>query len=420
MIYLLLFLTEVVLLTLLEKKQWGHLMTPLNLLAWPYTIAVLMIAIYRLVEPDIPKFYYPSLIIWMIGLLLFEIPSFLIATKTPVRFKRNDFEISICKNDDYYKLLKQFAYFCIAISLFKINSLTGSLDSFGSDEFSEQYQTSGIFAHLSVVLSCIFSFAIYKLDSKHKSAYIVILGSLIGMYAVGTKSWIIAPILIGYYARLMVGKNQIAIKTIIFPVIVVFFIFFFSYLLTLVYVGNNDVSSDFFIFICNHFVDYFCGGALSLGIDFQKGFLEPQMSEALFGPILNFIYMITGHSYVNVINPVFIDLGDLGEGNVRTFFGTIYAYSKSPLLFIIMSFVFSIYTNLLFSKSRSSISPFLLLANSANLVFLTFGFFDFYWLTLSCYEIPVIFLLMHYFLYKKSVNIRPIKLGINLKIKRRW
>ena len=240
------------------------------------------------------------------------------------------------------------------------------------------------------------------------------------MYAVGTKSWIIAPILIGYYARLMVGKNQIAIKTIIFPVIVVFFIFFFSYLLTLVYVGNNDVSSDFFIFICNHFVDYFCGGALSLGIDFQKGFLEPQMSEALFGPILNFIYMITGHSYVNVINPVFIDLGDLGEGNVRTFFGTIYAYSKSPLLLIIMSFVFSIYTNLLFSKSRSSISPFLLLANSANLVFLTFGFFDFYWLTLSCYEIPVIFLLMHYFLYKKSVNIRPIKLGINLKIKRRW
>lgn len=420
MIYLVLFLTEVVLLTLLEKRQWGHLMTPLNLLAWPYTIAVLVIIAYRIVEPDIPDFYYPSLIIWMVGLLLFEIPSFLIATKTPLRFKRSDFDICICKNDDYYQVLKLFAYFCIAVSLLKIRSLSESIDSFGSDEFSEQYQTSSIFAHLSVALSCVFSFAIYKIDSKHKSAAVIILGSLIGMYAVGTKSWIIAPMLIGYYARLMAGKNHITLNTTIFPVLVVFVIFFLSYFLAIVYVGGNDASEGFFIFICNHFVDYFCGGALSLGIDFQKGFLEPQMTEALFGPLLNFVYMIIGHPYVNVINPIFIDLGVLGEGNVRTFFGTIYAYSRSPLFFIIISFVFSTFTNLLYSKSRSSSSVFLLLANTANLVFLTFGFFEFYWLNLSCYEIPVIFLLMHYFLYKKGVNIRPIKLGINVKINRRW
>ena len=402
MIYLVLFLTEVVLLKELEKHKWGHLMTPLNLLMWPYTIAVFVIILYRFVEPDIPDFYYPSLIIWMVGLLFFEIPSFLIATKTPVRFKSKDFQVFTCKNDDRYQILKLFAYFCIMVSLLKIKSLLGSLDSFGSDEFSEQYQTSGVFAHLSVILSCIFSFAIYKADSKHKSACVIFLGSLIGMYALGTKSRIIVPILIGYYARLLVGKNRITLNTVIFLIVIVFSIFFFSYFLSIIYVEGNEVSGDFFLFICNHFINYFCGGALSLGLDYQKGFLEHQMTEALFGPILNFCYMITGHSYVNTVNPVFIDLGALGESNVRTFFGAIYAYSRSPLLFAIISLSFSIYTNFLYSKSRCSSSLFLLLANSGNLVFLTLGFFDFYWLTLFCYEIPVIFLLMHYFLYRKN------------------
>lgn len=411
MIYLLLFLTEVVLLTLLEKNKWGHLMTPLNLLMWPYTIAVLVIILYGFIEPDIPDFYYPSLIIWMVGLLLFEIPSFLIATKTPARFKNTDFKVFACEKDDHYRMLKLFAYFCIMVSLLKIKLLFGSLDSFGSDEFSEQYQTSGAFAHLSVILSCIFSFAIYKADSKHKSAYVILLGSLIGMYALGTKSRIIVPILIGYYARLLAGKNRITLNAVIFLVVIVFSIFFFSYYLSIIYVGGNDVSGDFFLFICNHFINYFCGGALSLGIDYQKDFLEYQMTETLFGPILNFCYMITGHSYVNTVNPIFIDLGVLGESNVRTFFGAIYAYSKSPLLFVIMSLSFSIYTNFLYSKSRCSSSLFLLLANSGNLVFLTLGFFDFYWLTLLCYEIPVIFLLMHFFLYRKN-NIRSIKLNV--------
>lgn len=402
MIYLVIFLTEVVLLTLLEKKQWGHLMTPLNLLAWPFTISVVSIIIYREIVPDIPPFYYPSLIIWMLGLLLFEIPSFFISYKMPKAFKEKKFDISISYNDDHYKILKLLAYLIIIISISKLRSLAGSIDSFGTDEFSEEYRSSSIFAHLSVVLSCIFSFAIYKADSKHKSAYIIIIGSLIGMYAIGTKSWIIAPMLIGYYSRLMTGKNSISLKTVIFPVILVFLIFFLSYYLSMLYAKDREMSQDFIIFIGNHFMDYFCSGALTLGIDIQEGILEPQKTEALFGPILNFFNMITGKTYVDVVNPVFIDIGALGSSNIRTFFGTIYVYSRSPLLTIVMTIFFSIYTNIIYSKARSSKSIYILLANNTNLAFLTLGFFDFYWLTLACYEMIVIFIIMHYTLFSKK------------------
>lgn len=402
MIYLLIFLTEVVLLTLLEKKQWGHLMTPLNLLAWPYTIAVLTIIIYGQIVPDIPPFYYPSLIIWMLGLLLFEIPSFFISFKTPKKFKENNFNISISYNDDYYTTLKLLAYLIIFISLFKLRSLAGSLNSFGTDEFSEEFRSSSIFAHLSVVLSCIFSFAIYKADSKHKSAYIIIIGSLIGMYAIGTKSWIIAPMLIGYYARLVTGKTTLSLKTTIFPIIIVVLIFFLSYFFSIVYANDKEMSQDFFIFLGNHFIHYYCGGALTLGIDLQKGILEPEMPEALLGPILNFFNMITGKPYVNVINPVFIDIGTLGSCNIRTFFGTIYIYSRSPILTIVAILIFSIYTNIIYAKARSSKSIYILLANNTNLVFLTLGFFEFYWLNLACYEMFFIFIIMHYALFRKK------------------
>lgn len=404
MIYLFLFILEVFILVVLEKRQWGSWITPLNVLALPYLIAVLTIILYREFVPGIVEFYYPSLLIWMFGLLLFEFPSAIYAKCLQTEFKQKTFSISVARKDDSYKLLRNIAYVCIGISLLKISSLSANLDAFGTDDFSEQYQSAGIFNHLSVLLGCIFSFAIYKFDSKHKSALVIIIGALFGMYAVGTKSWIIAPVLMGYYARLLTGKTTLSVRTTIFPVLIVIGIFFFSYYLTLILITEKEMSDEFLMYIINHFVNYFCSGALTLGLDCNLGFSEPQMTEALFGPIYNIYNAIMRYDYVQVINPVFLDMGSLGTSNVRTFFGTIIAYSKDPILFICMSLIFSSYIYYIYFISRKSQSLFLLLANTANLVFLTFGFFEFYWLNLSCYEIPFICLFMHYFLYIKNKN----------------
>lgn len=402
MIYLIFFIIEVFILIGLERRLWGKWITPLNVFALPYTVAVIVSILYREIVPNIPEFYYPSLVIWSVGLLIFEIPSILHSKCVNKIFKRKRVLLNLSDKDDSYVLLRNIGIFCIAISLLKIRSLSGNLDAFGSDDFSSQYKSSGIFSHLSVLLGCVFSYSIYKCDFNHKSTIFIILGSFIGMYAIGTKSWIIAPVLIGYYARILTAKTKFNIRTTILPVIFVFAIFFFSYYLSIILVGGKEISDQFFIFIGNHFVDYFCGGALTLSIDYKLGFLEPNMTEALFGPLLNLFNAIFGFEYVKVVNPIFIDIGDLGTSNVRTFFGTIIAYSKSPILFFILTFLISFIIYYIYVASSKTGSVFLLLANTTNLTFLTFGFFDFYWLTLSSYEICILFLLMHYFLYKKN------------------
>ncbi len=407
MLYLFLLLLEAIILFRIEYLMWGKVITPLNVLMLPFVIATLIGIIYPYVDGDIPHYYLPSLVVWMICLLLFEIPSFYIASMANKTDSVQHFVIKIGESDNYYSLLKLVAFGCILISLIKLRSLSSSLDDFGTDDFSDQYQSAGLFAHLSVLLSAIFSIAIFKLDKHHKSAVLIILGSLIGMYAVGTKSWIIAPILIGYYARLLTGKTKINYKTIILPLIVILLIFFFSYYLIIVIAGGSESSDAFYTYVFNHFIDYVSSGSLTLSLDYKMGFIEPEMTEALFGPLINVIHMITGDKYVNVINPVFIDIGTLGESNVRTIFGTIFAYSKSYLILVSMTLLISFITNLIYSRSRQSDSLFLLLGNCANLVFLTFGFFDFYWLTLTPYEILAIFLLMHIFLKEKDIDVEP-------------
>lgn len=412
MLYLIVFLIEVYLVVLSEKRRWGNLLTPLTVLVLPYTVATIIAIIVSYSSSNIPDFYFPSLIIWILGIFLFWIPSHIIS-KLSIHSK-NPFSVKVSRNDDSYVLLTVIAFICIAVSMTKLSSLSSNIDMFGTDEFSEEYETTGFFNHLAVVLSAIFGYSIYKMDFKrHKISLIVVLLALVGMFAVGTKSWIILPFLIGYYARLLTGKTKIAFKTTLLPVLVILGVFFLSYYLILILAGGNEMDSQVMTFLVNHFTNYLSGSSLSLSLDFQKGFLEPEMTESLFAPLLNIYNVIAGNKYVAFINPTQIDIGILGETNVRTFFGTQYAYSHSVLVFITISIIWSSFINLVYLKSKLSRSLFFLLANCTNMALLTFGFFDFTWLNLTPYEVFVIFLVMDLFLYrsvkqKKTVITKPI------------
>ena len=255
------------------------MLTPLTVLVLPYTIATVIAIIVSYTSKEIPDFYFPSLIIWIFGIFLFWIPSHIISTV--VNHKKQQFSVRIAKHDDSYVLLNVIAFICIAVSMTKLSSLSGSLDMFGTDEFSEEYETTGIFNHLAVVLSAIFGYSIYKMDLKeHKISIVIVLLSLVGMFAVGTKSWIILPFLIGYYARLLTGKTTLAFKTTLLPLLVIVGIFFLSYYLILILAGGNEMDSQVMTFLVNHFTNYLSGSSLSLSLDFQKGFLEPEMTES--------------------------------------------------------------------------------------------------------------------------------------------
>jgi hypothetical protein len=127
MIYLFFFFFVVLILAVIEKIQWGKWLTPLNVLSLPYTISVLVSIIYQKTTPNIPEFYYPSLMVWTLGLLLFEIPSAIHAKSVRKIFKRNTHSVSVSHTDDSYVLLRNIAFICIAVSLLKIKSLSTKL-----------------------------------------------------------------------------------------------------------------------------------------------------------------------------------------------------------------------------------------------------------------------------------------------------
>ena len=379
---------------LIEKKLWGIIITPVNVLSIPYAIVTLVAVLYSNCVTEVPNFYLPSLVIPCLGLFLFFIPSLFFSTL--VKKDRINRYVTL-KRDDSYNLLKILGIIGIIISLLRIRNTISDGFSFGGDEFSEQYEVSGFFAHLNVLLSAIFSYMIYKSDSKHKSAYVIIGLLLIGMYAVGVKSWIIAPVLIGYLARLFSNKSILNLKNLLFPVFICSGVFFLSYYLIMILSEGNDITDSWMNFVVNHFMDYLIGGSLSFSLDYQQGILEPEMKLALVRPIINFFIALFGDGrYIDGINPVFLSIGELGDTNVRTFIGTIWCYSHDSLFFIVFVLNFAFIVYFLYYVSVKSQNVFLLLANCSVLTFLALGFFEFYWLNLSPYEIPVLFIMFSY------------------------
>ena len=71
------FLVESAVLVYCEKCIWKTLYTPLNFLILPY-ILVLFITILISGRFGFVEFYYPTILLWNVGLLVFFIPSFVL------------------------------------------------------------------------------------------------------------------------------------------------------------------------------------------------------------------------------------------------------------------------------------------------------------------------------------------------------
>lgn len=397
MLYLFFYILEITILAVIEKRNWGSYITPLNCLSIPCGIVTLLAIIFPYFTDDFPKFYLPALSVWIIGIGVFALPSVCLARASKKMPLYLTSPLNSSRKNKIYKFLLSIAIICLCFTFFKMKSVAGS-SSWGSDEFSESYSSGSLVGHLSVIISVIFSYMLFIADSKHKMAYLITGLSLISMYAVGVKSWIIAPILIGFLARLLSHKTKPSFKFIIGISLICISIFVLSYVLLMVVTGKSQLDNSFINFLINHFMFYLIGSPLSFSIDYQLGIIEPNLFKALFAPPINMYRLFSGDDFVVQINPIGIPIAH-GYSNVRTFIGTIFAYSHSWCGVIIVSLLFSIYTNFVHVISQHSRNIFLLLADCSNMAFLILGFFEFYWLNLGAYEIFVLFILFG-FVYK--------------------
>lgn len=408
MVYLSAYVLEVLVLLKIEKFCWGTYFTPLNCLAVPSGIIMLLAVVISYSSSSYTPFFLPSLQVWIIGLLLFALPSWIfsrgkkeITTLTPL--KKDYTSINIKKNEKLYRFFCKLTFLLIAIAFIRMRRSMGNA-SWGSDEFSENYTSGGgIVSHLNVLLAVIFIYMMYMGDRKHTTAWVICVLIIINMFAVGVKSWIIGPCLIGYLGRVMTKRSSINLWTILLLGFLMIFIFASSYFLLMVVTERSEMSNEFLSFLINHFTGYLIGPVLSFSVDFQLGIQEPYMPEALFAPIVNFCKIFTGETYILPINPVWVSYG-IGQGNVRTFFGTIFCYSRGEMAFVIVLLMYSLYFYMIRLLSITCRNPMIKLADCVNMGFLILGFFEFYWLNLAPFEMVLFFLIMGFFFSYLGIN----------------
>ena len=396
---------EIAVLAFFEYKMWRTMYTPLNLLMLPYAL-VLFLTILMSGNWGIAEFYYPSLIVWMVGLLIFAAPSYLLAIV--MRDKIKKWETCSINDNMSMKYLNIFTSILLLLFLYRF-FVVYSMRRFmiGTEDFGELF-CQGIWGHLHRLLHVLLILYVYKYDKKHRYYLIFIFGILFVTFMYGVKSWILIPLMGGLCMRLYTGKMKLHLSLIIKVLVLGFLVFFVSYFLSLFIAKEGNAKIEVVLkFIVDIFVHYFVSGVLGWSQDLQMGILEHPNFDSLMINILNIVSLVTGDEFIDAINPVFIHNGIKGS-NVRTFFGTIYINSNL-FQFVLMTLVFSFISYL--SKIWAIVSK-SVYVNTMYFFFmglLFMGWFEIYYYHLVMIEVPMWIMIIWLLLPNKKQDLFEAK-----------
>lgn len=399
-IILLSFIFEVVTLTLIEKKMWGTLYTPLNVLMLPFAA----VALFSIAFVEVNSFYpfcYDSLLLWEIGLLVFFVPSALIRFLMP---NNVDFSCLNIKND---LNIRSFTMILLSIlilyGLYILKSAREmqSAASVGSDEFADKTSMFGPWAHVFVIVIALEIFCFQFINRKRWwLIFGILLCVLYGVIA-QVKGWVLIPIFAGIFVNVFSNKLKLNFKKISSVCLLGFGFFFLSYYLSLVVSKDEQMSDKVFFFIFRNFTHYLTSGVLGLSMDMGRGILEPYNPDYLYTPFVNIYNLMTGNQMSTGVSPYYLMTTWPGLlTNIRSFMGTIYIYG-GPF--------WGSLTILLFSSIAYSIRAFRIARQSSLLLpldawfcaILFMGWFDYYFALLKPYEILLFLWLLPYFFGKR-------------------
>lgn len=385
--YLISLLLEVAVLFYFEYKTWRTVYTPLNFLMLPY-VAILFITIIVAGNAlDFVEFYYPSIFIWNIGLLLFAIPSFVIGTllhrkNLPVKSKEFD--------SKFPSSLVMVVFVMTLLFIWHIrSSISSSAEALGSEEFGEEFSGGGLWGHLRIMSLPLLMISIYYVSKKNWWLWPVIIVFLLVGALNQVKGWIIIPVLAAMAMRIYYGKTRLTLRLLSYVLLGAFIVFFASYALSILVVQERGVSDEFMDFIFKHFFHYLTSGTLGWSMDVQLGIPDDGGSfDNIIAQVVNLCKSFTGDKeLVYPINPLYYNTGTTLT-NVRTIFGTLYINSSW--------IVFAIYT--LFLSTSMYLMRFLM--TRRNNIYLStiyfffcamlfMGWFDFYFSGIIVLELPI-------------------------------
>jgi hypothetical protein len=394
------FVTEVILLARLEKVIWGTVYTPLNALALPFTFIVLL----TLCLPSslsFVSFYYPSLLVWMAGLLLMAVPSWLLGAGVRKRYGEMALAAEPPKKERFFLIM---AFVLILPFFLRLREMMAtSLDLFGSDEFGESFAVYGVFGHLlHFLIACsIIAFACVRKGNRLLPVLLILLIAALS-FVNQVKSWVIIPLIAGFWLCLATKKINLSLRFLLAVGIGGLLIFVGSYLAVFILGNGAEYDEHMGEYIAEHVFHYITSGVLGLSEDLRRGILEAPDPDILFAPFVNFVRFFTGDEYISPINPYYLEISTNNslEDNVRTYFGTMYIHC-SVGLFCLLVLLFGFFFYLIRIAALRTHSVYITAIDAWFCALLAMGWFEYYMFHVSTFEVPAYMLLM--FVFEKAL-----------------
>ncbi len=387
------FILEVSILSFAEKRLWGTWYTPLNCLVLPFCF-VLLIVLSMPQSLGFVPFYTPSLYIWMAGMFVMAVPSWLLA----IGYRRHRTDLTIAspapKRD---KLLYVFCILLIIPFLFRIKGMmSSSLNMIGSDEFGEEFAVYGLFGHLLILLlACtIILFSCIRKNNRLLPILLIIAITFI-VFLNQVKSWVIIPLIAGMISCLLTERMHLSLRVVSIIAVSGIVLFMGSYFFMFIIGNGADYNEHMGKYVLEHTYHYIASGILGMSEDVRMGIIEQPQPEILFAPFVNAVHAITGEPYISAINPDYLEISTNGlQDNVRTFFGTIYANSIDGFWIFVVT-VISTMVYLVRIWAIQSQSIYILTMDAWFCALLAMGWFEYYFFHVTTFEIPAILILLY-------------------------
>lgn len=362
---------------------YGTFFTPVTTLCIPFVIILTIILLFGS-SLGYKNFYYPSLLVWIIGIFFFWLPSLLFSIVFLKKTNIKNYPYQILPNKSFDKFSYYLSYIIIIILFLGLSKSMQQAD-IGTDEFQDDFG-SGLVAHISIISKFFFIYLIVYFKRKNIIPIILFL-TVYFMY--GAKSWILIPLLAAIIIRIILKKTYLGISIIVKAVTIAILIFYLVYYVSI----GPEMPLDF---IVTHFFSYLFSGILGLSEYIKADGIVGLDPDMLINPIVNLYNKISGTEIMNTFSNVDTSIGNDAEVNVKTLFGTFYLYGG---LFwgILFTFVLGSIYYLLLILTITIKSNIILITYITLLTLLFFGWFDTYTSNLFMYEFLFFGILLYVF-----------------------
>ena len=204
---------EVCVLLYLELKTWKSLYTPLMFLSLPYLV-IMALTLSISGHLGFVEFYYPSVMLWIVGLPIFALPSIVLGALMQRSGKPMN---SLMLERRMPKLLAWIAIALCVIFLYRIYSYIGASRHYiGSDDFGLEFAGQGFWGHLRILTLPLLIASIYFVNNKTRWLWIVIAIFLFVGVLYNVKGWMIIPCVAGLALRLYMGKTRFRLSFLLY------------------------------------------------------------------------------------------------------------------------------------------------------------------------------------------------------------